>query len=150
MKFLEVKELRRDFLYGSILGTVLSGVSVFFGFDIVFTNLFYNLGFLSLIFAVFSLFSTLLLLILFLIPENNKIKFLKRHPAYKYFHYPFFISIYLSLILFTMCVVSLFVFPYVFFVFLKIFFVVIFFWWIFSLYRCVWFVKNIIELLEEK
>ncbi len=141
----KIKELKNDFIGSLILGSLLVAVIYFFDLSFIFCNILDSLGTILTISITLAGFLITSLTILFVFPENNRIKFIRLHQTYKYIFHAFTVSIALFVILAILSFVFKILMPYVpaFLVFLLI---ILFIWAMVSLFRCLWLLKKMIDV----
>jgi len=145
----KIKELRNDFIYSFILGLVLIAIAYYFKLNFIFSNILNSLDVIISISITMAGFLITSLTILFVFPENYKIKFLKLHPTYKYVFSAFIISIILFIILALFSFVFRILIPYT-PTFLISFLIILFIWAMFSLFRCLWLLGKLIDVYFTK
>ncbi len=95
----KIKEIKNDFVGSVILGLILIAIIYFFNLNFIFRNILSSLGTILTISVTLAGFLITSLTILFVFPENNRIKFIKSHSIYKYVFHAFIVSIVLFVIL---------------------------------------------------
>ena len=145
----KIKELKNDFVCSIVLGLLLVAIIYFFDLSFIFNNVLDSLGTILTISITLAGFLITSLTILFVFPENRRIKYMKLHPAYKYVFHAFIVSI----ILFVVIAIFSFVFkvlmPFV-PTFLLSLLIILFVWAMVSLFRCLWLLKKMIDVYFHK
>lgn len=141
----KVKELKNDFIGSVVIGLLLIAIIYSFGLSFIFHNILDSLGTILTISVTLAGFLITSLTILFVFPENNRIKFIRLHLAYKYVFHAFIISIILFVILAVLSFCFKILMPYVptFLIYLLI---ILFVWAMVSLFRCLWLLKKMIDV----
>ena len=141
----KIKELKNDFISGVLLGLFLIFIIYFFDLSFIFHNILDSLGTILSISITLAGFLITSLTILFVFPENSRIKFIKLHPAYKYVFHAFIVSIILFVILAVLSFCFKILMPYV-PTFLISLLIILFVWAMVSLFRCLWLLKKMIDI----
>jgi len=142
----EVKELKNDFIISIVMGVVLLMLIHYFNLNFVFHNIYENLEVIITISVTMTGFLITSLTILLVFPENNRIKFIKKHTGFIYIFYAFILSIilFITVSILSFALKILISFKSYFFLYLLI---IIFSWAIVSLFRCIWLLKKMIDIL---
>jgi len=140
-----VRELKNDFVISVILGVLLVVIIYLFDLSFIFFNISNSLGTILTISVTLAGFLITSLTILFVFPENSRIRFVKAHPTYKYVFYAFIVSIILFVVIAILSFVFKILTPYV-SSFLLSLLIVLFIWAMVSLFRCLWLLKKIIDV----
>ena len=142
----EVKELKNDFIISIVMGIVLLMLIHYFNLNFVFHNIYENLEVIITISVTMTGFLITSLTILLVFPENNRIKFIKKHTGFIYIFYAFILSImlFITVSILSFALKILISFKSYFFLYLLI---IIFSWAIVSLFRCIWLLKKMIDIL---
>ena len=141
----KVKELKNDFLSSVIAGFLFITAIYYFKLNFVFSNIINSLGNILTVSVTLAGFLITSLTILFVFPENNRIKFMKLHSTYKYIFYAFIISIMLFVVTAILSFVLKILIPYVPSFPLSLL-IILFVWAMVSLFRCLWLLKKIIDV----
>jgi len=141
----KVRELKHDFFISILVGIAFIIITYMCGLNFIFSNINNSLETILTISVTLVGFLITSLTILFVFPENHKIKFMKAHPMYKYVIYAFIVSIILFVIIAVLSFVFKILTPYVPPFLLYVMFV-LFIWAMVSLFRCVWLLKKIIDV----
>jgi len=141
----KIKEFKNDFICSIALGLFSIAIVYFFKLNFIFSNILNSLGIIISISVTMAGFLITSLTILFVFPENNRIKFIKLHPAYKYVFYAFIVSIILFIILAILSFGFKILIPYVPMSLISLL-MILFIWAMFSLFRCLWLLKRMIDV----
>ncbi len=141
----KIKELKNDFIISVILGVLFIAIIYFLDLNFIFFNISNSLGTILSISVTLVGFLITSLTILFVFPENNRMRFVKAHPTYKYVFYAFIVSIILFVVIAILSFVFKILTPYVPSFFLSLL-IVLFVWAMVSLFRCLWLLKKIIDV----
>jgi len=141
----KIKELKNDFVGSIVFGLLLVAIIYFFDLSFIFNNVLNSLGTILTVSVTLAGFLITSLTILFVFPENKRIKYMKLHPACKYIFHAFIVSI----ILFVVMAVLSFVFKILMLyipTFLLSLLIILFVWAMVSLFRCLWLLKKMIDV----
>jgi len=145
MNIFKVKELKDDFIMSIIISIVFFVITYYFNLHFIFHNMYDSLEIIITISITITGFLITSLTILLVFPENNRIKFIKKHKGYKYIFYGFILSIILFITVTILSIIlKILFFRSYYFLYLLI---TIFIWAIVSLFRCIWLLKNMIDIL---
>lgn len=145
MYIFRIVELRNDFIRSIIISMLLFGISFIlhsYNLTIFYINTdFVIIGILTLM-TIVSVFA----LVIHILPENNKIRFMKRHPLYTYVGYAFIqtmillmVTLILQYMAYTLDIRSYF------YLFILTFFLI---WSIISTLRCLWLLDRMVNLAK--
>jgi len=141
----KIKELKNDFVVSVILGSLLIAIIYFFNLNFIFHNMLDSLGDILTISVTLAGFLITSMTILFVFPKNNRVKFIKLHPTYKYVFHAFIVSIVLFVILAVLSFIFKILIPHV-PSFLLSMLIILFIWSMSSLFRCIWLLKKLIDV----
>lgn len=145
----KVKELKNDFIGSVILGSLLVAVIYFLDLSFIYSNILGSLGTVLTISITLAGFLTTSLTILFVFPENNRIRFIRLHQTYKYIFHAFIVSISLFVVLAILSFIFKILMPYVPAI-LVFSLIILFIWATISLFRCLWLLKKMIDVYFDK
>jgi len=144
-----VKELKYDFILSVIIGALSLIIIYCFGLYFIFKNLSQTLEEILTVSVTLAGFLITSLTILFVFPENARIKFIKKHSTYKYIFDAFMLSIILFILIAVLCFVFKIVTPDVPSYLLSVL-IILLTWAMVSLFRCLWLLKRLIEVFFHK
>jgi len=144
-----VKELKYDFILSVIIGTLSLSIIYYFRLHFIFNNLSQTLEEILTVSVTLAGFLITSLTILFVFPENARIKFIKKHSTYKYIFDAFMISIILFILTAILCFVFTILTPDVPSYLLSVL-IVLLIWALVSLFRCLWLLKRLIGVYFHK
>ena len=146
MNIFKVKELKNDFIISTIVSIIFFIIIYYFNLHFIFHNIYDSLEVIITISITITGFLITSLTILLVFPENSRIKFIKKHKGYKYIFYAFILSIILFV---TVSILSFILKILVFFrtYYFLYLLITIFIWAIVSLFRCIWLLKKMIDIL---
>jgi len=145
MNLFKSKETKNDFIISIITGGVFIAIIHLFDLNFIFNNLFDSLDSILTISVTLAGFLITSLTILFVFPENSRIKFIKTHPTYKYIFHAFILSIILFIAITVLSLVFKMLTPHIPSFLLSVL-IILFIWSIVSLFRCLWLLKRLIDI----
>ena len=141
----KIKELKNDFVGSIVFGLLSVAIIYFFDLSFIFNNVLNSLGTILTISVTLAGSLVTSLTILFVFPENKRIKCMKLHPTYKYVFYAFIVSIILFVVMAILSFVFKILMPYIPTFFLSLL-IILFIWAMVSLFRCLWLLKKMIDV----
>ena len=149
MCIFKVKEIKNDFIISVILSMIFLFIIYYFNLNFIFYNIYDNLGVIITIGITMTGFLITSLTILLIFPENNRIRFIKKHSTYKHIFYTFILSIMLFVIMSILGFILKVLMPFRSSYFLPPL-IFIFIWSIMTLFRCIWLLKRMIDIYFHK